>query len=164
MAEVDPNKKPKTISTISLSGPMTLWIGLLIIAAALQLGAIPFAAHYGHTGFNSYFNEFANYILYVPGFIALPLIASLWIGERVSTLGKDKSFVAMKGLVNAIYCSIIYGISILIIYIAMVMEKTAPLGTMSNMMFAEYIIGVPVVITLVIIPLFAIIASARRFA
>lgn len=164
MAEVNPkNVKEKKVATVGLFGPMGFWVGLLVLAALIQLLAIPFATGYGHTEFNPYLNDFASYVLYLPGIIALPLIISLWIGDRVSGIANSKSTVAEKGFVNAVYCVLIYAVSIFIIYLVLGMQKLAPLGVMSTTMFVEYMIGVPAVITLVIVPLFAVLSSARKY-
>lgn len=165
MSEVDPKKakKDKQI-TVSLGGPLTFWIGLIVIAVVIQLVAIPFATSYGHGSFNSYLNSFATYVLYLPGIVALPLITALWVGDRISSVDKKKSTIAVKGLINAIYCILIYAIAIFIVYLLELMQKLAPLGTMSTLTFVEYMIAAPGVIVLVIVPLFALLSAARHFS
>jgi hypothetical protein len=161
--EKDKNAKPK-LTKVSISGPLTFWIGLLVIAAMLQLVAIPFATNYSSSIFTSYFNDFANYVIYIPGIVVLPLITALWIGDRVSSLETTKkSFVATKGLVNAVYAVMVYIVSIFIVYLIMGLIKTGVLYPLSLVTFAEYLIGIPCAIVLVMVPLFAVISSARRY-
>ncbi len=161
--ENNEDSSKKEITVVSLEGPLTLWIGLLVMAALLQLVAIPIANARGHTDFNSYFDQFANYVIYMPGIIVLPLVVSLWVGERVSFLGNKKSFVAYKGLANALYMVMVYVISVLIIYIIMFNQKVGVLSSMSPQVFVEYLILVPVSISVIIVPLFAVLSAARRY-
>ena len=155
--------KPQ-VTNVSITGPITFWIGLLVIAALLQLVAIPFANSYSHTVFNNYFNDFANYILYIPGLVVLPLIVALWVGDRVSYLeSRKKSAIVSKGIINALYTSLIYIVAIFIIYLIMVLVKLGALHAVSPLLFGEYLILIPVVINIIMIPIFALLSSARRY-
>ncbi len=160
----DGDKKKEEIIAVSIAGPLAFWVGILIIAALLQLAAIPFANSYKHTAFNVYFNDFANYAIYIPGIIVLPLIVSLWIGDRVSYLDRKKSFVAYKGLVNALYTAIVYTVSIFIIYIIMQSQNVGVLSSFNYIKFGEYLVLIPIAINIVMIPLFALLSSARRYS
>ena len=132
--------KPQS-TKVSITGPLTFWIGILLIAALLQLVAIPFANSYSHTVFNNYFNDFANYVLYIPGLIVLPLIVALWVGDRVSYVeSNNKSFIVSKGVVNALYTSLVYIVSIFIIYLIMSLVKLGVLHSLTLLPFVEYLI------------------------
>jgi hypothetical protein len=164
MENLDENgKKEKEPVTISLQGPLTFWIGILVIATMLQTLAIPLANMQNRTALNKYFDEFANYVLYIPGILILPLITALWVGERVSYLDRKKSTIAYKGVLNALYISMIYAAAIVIIYIIMIIQKTGTLSTLSTLTFAEYLILIPLGINIVVIPLFAVLSGARRY-
>lgn len=153
-----------TVTKVSITGPLTFWIGLLVIAALLQLVAIPFANSYSHTVFNNYFNDFANYVLYVPGLVVLPLIVALWVGDRVSYLeSKKKSDVISKGVINALYTSMVYIVAIFIIYLIMTLVKLGVLHALPLPVFIEFLVVIPTVINMVMIPLFALLSSARRY-
>ncbi len=149
--------------TVSLEEPLTFWIGMLVIAALLQLVAIPLATARGQTGLNNYMNEFADYAIYIPGIIILPLLAAVWIGERVSYLKKKKSIIAYKGVMNAIYASLVYVIAIFVIYLIMTEQKLGVLAHIGMLAFIEYFIIVPFVINVVIVPLFAVLSAERRY-
>jgi hypothetical protein len=155
-------KKEQPIN-ISLEAPLTFWIGLLVLAALIQFVAIPIANARGHTALNPYFNEFADYIIFIPGILVLPLITAVWIGERVSYIKKNNSFRVYKGVINAIYASLVYMISILVIYIIMTEQHIGVLSSMTPLMFAEYLIAIPVVICVIVVPLFAVLSAERRY-
>ncbi len=157
-------KEEKETTTVSLGGPLGLWIGLLIFATLIQLIAIPVANLSGHTALNNYLNEFADYLIYIPGILILPLIVSIWIGERVSYLSKKSSTIAYKGLINALYASMIYIVSITIIYIIMVVQRAGVLWSLSPELFAERLILIPVLISVILVPLFAMLSAARRYS
>lgn len=148
---------------VSIAGPLFFWVGLLAVGAVLQLVAIPFAISYNHTAFDGYFNSFANYVIYIPGLVVLPLISSLWIGDRVSYATKKKTEMAYKGLVNGLYASLVYVVAIFIIYFVMTFRDTGVLSSLTVVTFAEYLIALPVAITLIMVPLFAILSAARRY-
>jgi hypothetical protein len=155
--------KPKVKQTpVSLGEPLSLWIGLLILATLIELVVIPFAKIYGHTGLNVYLAAVAGGLLYIPGIFILPLVISLWVGDRVSNSGVGKLNVMVKGFVNAIYCAIVYVIAIFIIYIIMTMQNSGTLATLNMMTFIEYLIAIPVLILIVIMPLFALISLTRH--
>lgn len=155
----DDERRPESMS---LEGPLTLWLGLVVLAALLQLVVVPLVSARGATSFNAYFDSFAKYVIYFPGMIVLPLITALWIGERASYLGKKKSFIAYKGIANALYAAIVYIVAIIIIYIIMTIEKTGVLATMNYINFATYIIIVPLAISIAVTPLFAVLSASRR--
>jgi hypothetical protein len=158
----DDKKEEKVPENADLGGPLTFWIGILVLATLLQLIAIPIANYSGHTAFNSYLNEFADYAIYIPGILVLPLIVSVWIGERVSYLSKKSSSIAYKGIINSLYSSMIYIVSITIIYIIMVVQKAGVIWSLSPEIFAERLILIPVLISIILVPLFAILSAARR--
>ena len=153
----------KEITTISLAGPLAFWIGLIIIAAVLQLVAVPFTASYGRTTLSKELAAVGNYIIYEPGILILPILASLWMGERVSHLDKHMSYVATKGVANATYAIIVYSVAALIVYLAMMYQKMGVLSSFSTVSFIEYIILVPCAIVLIVVTTFAVISAARRY-
>jgi hypothetical protein len=155
-------KKPD-VATVSIAGPLIFWIGLLVIGAVLQLVAIPLAKTYNHTAFDAYFNTFANYVIYIPGLLILPLVASLWIGDRVSYVDRKKSLIAYKGIINALYAAMVYAVAIFIIYFIMQFKDIGVLAMLNMTTFAEYLIAIPIIITLVMVPLFAVLSAARRY-
>ncbi|MGI0100567.1 MAG: hypothetical protein ACREBH_02510 [Candidatus Micrarchaeaceae archaeon] len=159
----DGESEKKGLMSISVEEPLAFWIGLIAIGAIMQLLAIPLATSYGHTAFNIYMNQFAGYVIYIPGIVVLPLIVSMWIGDRVSYLDRKKTNVARKGLINAIYAVIVYVVSILILYVIMNYLHAGVLSALSMDMFFKYVVAVPCIIVIVIVPLFAVVSAARRY-
>lgn len=161
----DDKKEPKEKEvTISLSGPLTLWIGLLIIATLIQLVGVPIASFVKLGFINNYLNEFADYLLYIPGLLVIPLIVAVWMGELLSYVSEKSSVIAYRSLINSLYASMIYVVSITIIYIIMMVQKAGVLWALSPVVFAEQLLLIPFLITLIIVPLFAILSAARRHA
>ncbi len=147
---------------ISLSGPLSFWIGIIIITALIQLIVAPFYVSYGSPLLNSYLNSFANYVLYIPGIIVLPLIAAVWIGDHVSSsIGNRKRLLVSKGILNALYSILVYAIAVYIIYSVMQHLGNSTLAHLSTLSFIEYVIAVPSAILIVVVPLFAILSAAR---
>ncbi|MFI5412623.1 MAG: hypothetical protein ACHQX1_01910 [Candidatus Micrarchaeales archaeon] len=155
--EQDKQQNKKT--SVSIEEPMALWVGLLVIGALLQLVAIPFAVSYQRTMFNTYFNDFANFVVYIPGIFVLPLIVALWIGEKVSYLSEK---ILYKGLIHGIYASVVYAATITIIYFIMELQHTGVLANVGPLRFLEYVIIAPFVISIVVTPLFAKLSAERR--
>ena len=95
-------------------------------------------------------------MIFIPGIIVLPLIAARWIGDKVSnSIGNDKTALASKGIINALYAAMVYIITITIIYIIMV-YLDAGLSKVTSITFIEYLITVPLAIIVVVVPLFAL--------
>ncbi len=157
----NPKYREETEQNFSISEPLTFWIGLVVIAAVLQLIAIPFMASQLRGGYASALGKFAEYILYIPGVIVLPLLASLWIGEIVSKAKSNHRLLLYKGLVNAIYASIIYIVSISVVYIIMMVQGTGTLASVSMASFIEFNILVPFLITIIVVPLFSFLTAAK---
>lgn len=151
---------------VSLSGPLSFWIGILVIAMLIQLVVIPLSMHYGDQNqlLDPYINAFANYVIFIPGIIVLPLIAALWIGDKVSnSIGNHKTALASKGIINALYAAMVYIITITIIYIIMVYLDAGVLSKVTSITFIEYLITVPLAIIVVVVPLFALLSASRHY-
>ena len=146
-----------------IAEPLMFWIGIVVIAAVLQLAAVPFTTMYHHTEFNRYFNEFAGYVLLLPGLAIIPLLESAWMGYRVGRFGKGRAHSASRGLSNAAFGSIVYGVTIAIIYIIMQYLGSGALSSMNTITFLEYPIAIPIAINMVVVPIFAA-ASAGKSA
>ncbi len=146
-----------------IAEPLMFWIGIVVIAAVLQLAAVPFTTMYHHTEFNRYFNEFAGYVLLLPGLAIIPLLESAWMGYRVGRFGKGRVHSASRGLSNAAFGSIVYGVTIAIIYIIMQYLGSGALSSMNTITFLEYPIAIPIAINMVVVPIFAA-ASAGKSA
>jgi hypothetical protein len=66
-------------------------------------------------------------------------------------------------MINAVYVCVIYLIEIFVFYIVSNSTHTSALSAVPIGTFIEFIVAIPVVICLVVAPLFAIVSAARRF-
>ena len=146
---------------IDIFGPMSFWIGLLVIGLIIEFVIGPLAKLAGVP--QQLFTTVANYILYLPGAIILPLVVAVWVGERVGSSGRRVGEALRVGLLNAIYVAFVYAIAIFIIYLLIFYgdAKALPTGFTLNS-FLTFLIAIPVVIVLVLIPMFSTMSSARR--
>ncbi len=150
---------------MGIGGPILLWIGLVAIAAIIQLFVFPSVQVGGVVPpALAELNTLASYALYIPGVLVLPVLAALWIGSRAGATTGKMDTIAYRAVINAVYVGIIYLVEIFVFYIiANSAHNTGALGLIPLTSFVEYIVVLPVVICLVVAPLFAIVSSARRF-
>lgn len=146
---------------ISIVGPLAFWIIIIIVGLVLEILGSAFSIL-------SLFTTLGGWIVYLPGTIILPLIAGLWIGEKVGSARNKVGSAVSLGLVNAIYAALIYVIAIFIIYLIVnyvVQPQThiqTLLSTLTLTTFLEYGIGLPVVLVLIVAPLIAALSAARH--
>ncbi|MDE1865475.1 MAG: hypothetical protein KGH94_02455 [Candidatus Micrarchaeota archaeon] len=150
---------------MDIGGPLALWVGLVAIAAVIQLfifPAVPQASPLAPV--MSYINKLVGYALYVPGVFVLPILAGLWIGSRSGATSSKFDTVAYRAVLNAIYISVIYLIEVFIFYIVSKTTHTSTaLASVNLAGFAAYVVALPIIICLVVAPLFAIVSAARRY-
>ncbi len=152
-------------SEIQLSAPLAFWFGFLILGVIIEL-AVTFLPESLSTT-SSALGRIANYILFLPGSIIFPLLVSIWIGERVGKLRHKIEKTLGVGFINAIYTSIIYTIGIFIIFIIIGFFNNPAMtfsGFITNFIKNDltYNVVIPIIILLVLTPIFAIISTARR--
>ena len=136
----------------------------MVIAAVLQVFIFP--ALQNGALIPSVFvtiNNIAGYALSVPGVFVLPILAAIWIGSRAGATTGGVSTVAYRAMINAVYANVIYLIVIFIFYIAASSAHASVLSALPLESFVELVIAIPVVICLVVAPLFAMVSSARRY-
>lgn len=157
-------KEKKTRKHVDFAGPLLFWICILVIAAALQLVAIPFAARYNRIDLVGDANLIATYIFVLPGYVILPLIVSLWMGSNIgAVLGKDKMLVS-RSLFYALSVIIMYMVFIFLIYSVFQMRQIAPLGYMPLFTFGEFLIVIPSLMVLILTPIISAISSLDKRA
>lgn len=101
-------------SQISIAEPMFIWILLLVIAMVINVLA---NSSYVPTGnVSNILKASAHFILFMPGAIILPTIVGAVIGAEIGRRAKTMSAAIRSGLINGIYATIIYLITIFIIY------------------------------------------------
>lgn len=155
--------KQKSRDPIALGGPLSFWIGILIIAAAIQEVILPISQHYVVNTSIALLNTFAGYLLYTPGILILPIIVGLWVGDLVGSTEGSYSDILYRSIINAIYTSIVYAVCIFVIYISSQSLNAGSFSSISFITFLDYILAVPILIQIVIVPLFAMLTSARRY-
>ena len=148
---------------VSLAGPLTLWIGIIISAIALQLFIFPNLQASGYGAIVSAGTVATNYLLYIPGVFVLPMLAALWIGSRVGSTDGDNEEIMTRSLINAFYSAVVYLIVIFITYLLSQSTRTGAYANLTVPIFFEYAVVVPTLICVVIVPLFALITAARRY-
>ncbi|HVC58403.1 MAG TPA: hypothetical protein VND15_02930 [Candidatus Acidoferrales bacterium] len=154
-------KKVET-NEVQIAAPLTFWIGFLVLGVILVAVVVPVANTLGVGSMDKYVTLIANYIIYLPGSIILPLVAALLIGERVGASKKKSGVVLYSGVINALYAILVYIVAIFIIYLAVKYSGSSFLASVNITDFIEYLIVIPVAITVVLVPLFALISYARR--
>jgi hypothetical protein len=161
--ESDEEQDSHTNANMSIGGPIALWIGLFAIAAIVQIFIFPSVAGTIVSPTVSYLNRIAAYALYIPGIFVLPILAALWIGSKAgSTTGKLDA-IAYRAVINAVYACVIYMIEVFVFYIISGSTHTSALSAVPFVAFIEFVVAMPVLICLIIAPLFAMVSSARRF-
>ena len=146
---------------VDIYGPMAFWIGLLILGLVVEFVVGPLAKAAGTP--SQAFAALANYILYLPGAIILPLIVSVWVGERVGSSGRNVHEALRVGLLNAIYVAFVYIVAIFIIYLLIYYADSGALpANFTVNSFVTFLVAIPAVIVLVLIPLFSTMSAARH--
>jgi hypothetical protein len=142
-------------------GPMAFWIFMLAVGLIIEFAGVPIAKLVGAP--TSGIITVANYLLYLPGAIVLPLVVAVWVGERVGSVGKKVRLSLKVGLLNAIYVALIYSIVIFIIYLIIyyIDAKALPVGFTIDS-FITNLIAIPVIIVLVLTPLISSVSAARH--
>ena len=147
---------------IDIVGPLTFWIIMLVVGVLLDVILAPISGSVGQSGIQSFLTTIAGYILFLPGSIILPLIVSIWIGERVGANKNKVKAAVTLGEVNAAYTGLIYVIAIFIIYLLVRYITPTFLNTITLTSFIEYVVVVPVVIVVILIPFIAALSAARH--
>ena len=167
MVEKKPQPRQETSRKpveISLFGPLLFWIGLLVLAAVVQLFLFPLAEGTYVSTTMADLNILSDYLLYIPGIFILPMIAALMIGDRIGESPADDYVqLTYRALLNSLYASVVYIIGIFMIYIASTSLRVGVLSHLSLTTFGEYLVFIPVGITIVVVILFAVLTRARRY-
>ncbi len=147
-------------SEIDVFGPLAFWITLLVIGLIIEV-VTPVV---GPKGFVADLRQVGYYIIFIPGSIVLPLIVATWIGDRVGLHENGIGNSVKVGILNSAYASLVYGIAIFIVYLLMYYTVPDLAKTFSVTMFVEFLIGLPVAILFILVPLIGALSNARRGA
>lgn len=147
---------------IDVFGPLTFWLVILVIGVILELIIAPIASSLGNSGLQSLVIAISGYILYLPGAVILPLVVAVWLGERVGATKNNVGPAVNIGLVNAAYTALIYAVAIFIIYLLIKYITPGFLSAVSLTMFLEFVVIIPIVIVVALIPFIAALSAARH--
>ena len=147
---------------VDIVGPLTFWIMMLVLGLILVLVLVPVSVSLGAGQIAGAMEAVAGYIIYLPGALVLPLIVSIWIGERVGSAGAKPAAAASAGLVNASYSALVYVIAIFVVYLLLKYIAPMFLAIMTLDSFVSYVVIVPVVMVILLIPAMAALSAARR--
>ncbi len=156
-------QKSRYKEPIALGGPLSFWIGILVLAAAMQELVMPLAQRYVVSQNIALLNIFAGYILYTPGIFILPIIVGLWVGDLVGSTEGSYTDILYRSVINAFYTAIVYAVCIFVIYIVSQSVGIGALSSIGFTKFAEYVLAIPILIQIVVVPFFALLTSARRY-
>lgn len=159
----DAQEKHHANAEMSVDAPLTLWVGLVAVAAVVQIFIFP--AFHGSiiSPIASYINMLAAYALYIPGILVLPILAAIWIGHRAGSTTGDTQTIAHRSVINAVYAGVVYLIAIFIFYIIANSAKAGALSAIPLISFIEYVVILPIAVCLIVSPLFAIITAAKKY-
>ncbi|MCL5433969.1 MAG: hypothetical protein M1538_03270 [Candidatus Marsarchaeota archaeon] len=151
---------------IDIIGPLSFWLAFLVLGVIIQLVLIPIVINLrvSNGSLIKILSDIGGWILYMPGALILPLVISLWMGERIgATKNKVKSAITI-GIINAIYTVIVYIIAIFIIYLLIsYIEPSFISGyNLTLVTLAEYVIAIPAMIVLILVPFIASLSAARH--
>lgn len=150
-------------ANMSVDAPLALWIGLVAVAAVVQLFLFPALQGGVVSPIIAELNVLAAYALYVPGVFVLPILAAIWIGARAGATSGKANVIAYRAMINAVYACVVYLIEIFIFYIIAATTHTSALSAVQLGAFVGYVVALPVIVCLVVAPLFAIVSAARRY-
>jgi len=145
---------------IDIAGPLIFWITMLVIGLLAVLVFEPVFSNIA--GVKALMGDISQWILYLPGSVILPLIVSIWIGERVGSTKGNVKAAAKAGEINALYTTLIYIVAIFIIYMLIYYISPGSLQSISLVNYAEYVIAIPAIIILVLTPLVSALSGARH--
>ncbi len=143
---------------IDIVGPLSFWLGILVLGVVIEVVILPFTPN----SISGLIGQIAGWIIYLPGSIILPLIVAVWIAERVGATRNKVGPAVTVGLINAAYTALIYVIAIFIIYLLIKYITPTFLSSVSLTTFAEYSVGLPVAIILILVPVIAALSAARH--
>ena len=148
---------------IGIAGPLAFWIIMLLLGLAfLILFPAGRANASGSISFILY--DIGSYIIYMPGAIIFPLIVALWIGMRTGANTQNIRKAIDVGVINAVYTSVVYAISIFIIYLIAVYSSVELLKSLPTDTFVVYLVIIPVATLLILTPLIGLLRRARSQA
>ncbi len=151
---------------MKLEGPLFFWIGFIVVALVVQLLAKDVLLASGATAsavkLGNLLLSVSGYIINLPGLLIFPFLVAIWIGERVSKSSTDISKAFMTSLINAAYASLIYAISIFIVFMLLNVNTLDALLSAASVNMIVFTVLVPVGILFVFMTIFSLLAFAQK--
>ncbi len=155
-SEEDKAKKGQAVST-NVAGPISAWLVLLFVALTIKF----FTSSAGlGSGIIGMLSSAADFILYAPGDIILPLVIGAAIGAEVGIHSNSLRKAEVSGFMNGIYAAIVYTIGILVIYevLSAVFASVAPSFTFLITSWLAF----PILICVALSEAFAVLSYSRK--
>ena len=156
--EEDAEQKKKV--QVSIAEPMFIWVLLLVLALVAKIILLQPSPITPSGGFAQIVNEAANFILFMPGAMILPIIVGAVIGAEIGTRAKSMKAAITAGTINGIYASIIYVVAIAIIYEVIVYVLPGIVPTLEFLI--SYWLVLPVAIVILLSLAFAVLSHSRK--
>lgn len=154
----DEDKKKKGVST-NVAGPVTAWLVLLFVALAIRVftstGTIGSGGSIG-----SALSAAANFILFTPGDIILPLVIGAAVGAEVGMHADSLRKAELSGLMNGVYAAIVYTIGIVVIY-EVLSSVFATIAPSVEFLLTSWI-ALPIAVCVVLSLVFSVLSYSRK--
>jgi len=148
--------------TLDISESMSFWIGILVIALVAYLILTDTSTFTKGTEGYIILNEIYTFILFGPGLLILPAIVGVVIGRQIGIKSEKLVTTLKRGILEAIYGTIIYIISVSIIYEVMIYTIANSMLNL-NALITNWIV-VPSVIFIVLVELLSWVSFSRKSA
>ncbi len=152
----------KQRSHVDIGAPVTAWLVLLFVALALKFLAANAPAS---NGAYVLFAAIANFILYAPGDVILPLVVGAAIGAEIGKRAGTLRKAQIAGVLNGVYASIVYAIGIIVIYEVLnygVLDAASAGVALSLGFLLLSWIAIPMAICVLLTVLFATLSYSRK--
>jgi hypothetical protein len=160
----EPKKEAKRgqRSHVDIGGPVTAWLALLFVALALKFLT---AGVQASGGAYALFAGIANFILYTPGDIILPLVVGAAIGAEIGKRAGTLRKAQLAGVINGVYASVVYAIGIIVIYEVLnygVLNAAGAGVALSLDFLLLSWIAIPIAICILLTVIFAMLSYSRK--
>ncbi|MCL4365356.1 MAG: hypothetical protein M1569_03570 [Candidatus Marsarchaeota archaeon] len=151
--------KPQSNGRVSIIGPMILWTILLLVAISINITIANFNAMPATSTIYAVASAYSKFVLSMPGITILPLIIGAIIGAEIGSRSRSLKRTAKIGFLNGIYLSVIYAITIIVLYIVLDYGTSQALA-LSAILLNSIIL--PIIVLLISIEIFAILSFSRK--
>ena len=152
-------RKPQSNGHVSIIGPMILWAILLLVAISINITLANFNTIPAASTIYAVASAYSKFVLSMPGIAILPLIIGAVIGAEVGSRSLNLKRTTKIGLLNGIYLSVIYAMTIIVLYIVLD-YGTSQTFSLSAILLNSIIF--PIIVLLIAIEIFAILSFSRK--